>query len=345
MRKFNTISFVCILCLAVSGFSQIVTSILPGDNIAPDDPNIPIKNDVYDPDGSSWTWRYYPESTSEPQHRDLGQSFTVNEAFTLDKIYIEIENELINTQAQFDAIENAAFHMDFYKFNAVGDFWPSDTLWSQSGTLPADFDSSYIKGTYDDPNVLFITLVFDIEDYALEAGTVYGFLLKFDELKSNQTLNFNKTHADDYYVEGALYFVPFGGTRENMLMETPQHPGENPRRDLNFWVVKGEDDPSPVEEDVRSSSDFLLAQNYPNPFNPTTTIDYAIPQSGNVRLSVYDIMGKKIKTLVNHVESAGTHTIAWDATDNAGHSVPSGTYIYKLEYSDHVLHQKLLLLK
>ncbi len=345
MRKIVTITLMSIFCLTVTGFSQIVTSTLTGDNILPDDPNIPIKNDVYDPDGSSWTWKFYPESPSEPQHRDLGQSFTTADAFTLDEIYIEIENDLINTQAQFDALENAAFHMDFYTFNAVNDIWPSDTLWTQSGTLPAELDSAYIKGTYYDNDVLFITMVFDIEDYALEAETVYGFLLKFDELRSNQTLNFNKTHADDYFVGGALYFVPFSGTRENMVMEDPQHPGENPRRDLNFWIVKAEDDPTPVQEKVKATPGFMLAQNYPNPFNPETTIEYSTPQSGKVKLTVYDVTGKEIKTLVNHAESAGSHSITWNAADNAGNTVPSGTYIYKLEYGDHVLHHKLLLLK
>lgn len=83
---------------------------------------------------------------------------------------------------------------------------------------------------------------------------------------------------------------------------------------------------------AKKASKFELSQNYPNPFNPTTTIKYRINNPGKVKLTVYNLLGEKVKTLVNeNMSTAGTHKVVWNATDNAGNRVPSGVYFYKLE--------------
>jgi hypothetical protein len=71
---------------------------------------------------------------------------------------------------------------------------------------------------------------------------------------------------------------------------------------------------------------FELSQNYPNPFNPTSTIKFAIPKNARVNLSVYNVLGQKVAELVNSVQTAGYHTVQWNATDFA-----SGVYIYRLK--------------
>ena len=77
-------------------------------------------------------------------------------------------------------------------------------------------------------------------------------------------------------------------------------------------------------------TDFALGQNYPNPFNPSTTIPYQIPASAHVRLEVFNLLGQRLATLVDGVQSAGAHTVQWDATDAAGRAVGAGVYIYRL---------------
>ncbi len=89
-----------------------------------------------------------------------------------------------------------------------------------------------------------------------------------------------------------------------------------------------------------SPANFSLDQNYPNPFNPTTTITYRIPVVSNVRLEIYDILGREVKALVNERQTAGSHYV----TFNAG-SLPSGVYIYKLQAGNYSNTKKLLLLK
>jgi hypothetical protein len=85
---------------------------------------------------------------------------------------------------------------------------------------------------------------------------------------------------------------------------------------------------------------YSLAQNYPNPFNPTTTINYQIPQSGFVSITLYDILGKEITTLVNEVQSAGSYLVNFD-----GKNLQSGIYFYSIQAGDFVETKKMLLLK
>ena len=90
---------------------------------------------------------------------------------------------------------------------------------------------------------------------------------------------------------------------------------------------------------------YALKQNYPNPFNPITKIQYQLPQDNIVKLSVYDIMGRKVKTLVNSTQSAGYKTIVWDATNDQGSMVSAGMYIYTIEAGDFRKTKKMILLK
>ena len=76
---------------------------------------------------------------------------------------------------------------------------------------------------------------------------------------------------------------------------------------------------------------FALTSNYPNPFNPATTIQYALPQAADVQLTVYNVVGQPVRTLVAEHQSAGRYLVEWDATDDSGHSLSSGLYFYRLQ--------------
>jgi hypothetical protein len=86
--------------------------------------------------------------------------------------------------------------------------------------------------------------------------------------------------------------------------------------------------------------EYSLSQNYPNPFNPVTQIDYQIPESGNVKISIFNALGKEVNVLVNESQNAGDHKIVWNASE-----FPSGVYIYKLEAGSFVSNKKMILIK
>jgi 6-phosphogluconolactonase (cycloisomerase 2 family) len=92
--------------------------------------------------------------------------------------------------------------------------------------------------------------------------------------------------------------------------------------------------------------EYRLQQNYPNPFNPVTTIRYELPQDAHVRLTIYDLLGREVTTLVNQAQSAGVYNLPWHGLNCYGAPVASGIYIYRLEAGrDFVQSRKMLLLK
>ena len=90
---------------------------------------------------------------------------------------------------------------------------------------------------------------------------------------------------------------------------------------------------------------FALHQNYPNPFNPTTKISYDLPEESLVTLSIYDLMGRKVRTLVNSEQTIGFKNIQWNATNDNGQPVPAGMYIYTIQAGEFRQTKKMVLLK
>ena len=105
-------------------------------------------------------------------------------------------------------------------------------------------------------------------------------------------------------------------------------------RMLDTFTVTGVNNPVNIEP-----RNYALEQNYPNPFNPSTTIRYQIPKDGLVTLKVYDVLGRKVKTLVNSYQSAGEHFVKFD-----GRGLASGVYFYSLTAGDFSQTKKMILL-
>ena len=87
-------------------------------------------------------------------------------------------------------------------------------------------------------------------------------------------------------------------------------------------------------------NEFALSQNYPNPFNPTTTIEFALPDVSDVKITIYNVRGQVVATLVDGRLEAGYHAVTWNATQKA-----SGVYFYRIEARDFIETKKMVLLK
>jgi len=90
---------------------------------------------------------------------------------------------------------------------------------------------------------------------------------------------------------------------------------------------------------------FTLSQNYPNPFNPTTTIEYSVPSRTDVTIEIFNVLGQRVRTLVNEEKTAGSYRVEWNGRSDDGRSLSSGVYLYRFETGDFIDTKKMLLLK
>jgi hypothetical protein len=93
------------------------------------------------------------------------------------------------------------------------------------------------------------------------------------------------------------------------------------------------------------SGDFVLYQNYPNPFNAQTQIEYFLPEAAPVNVSIYNLYGQKVRTLVDELQSAGRQQVLWTGTDDLDQSAGSGVYLLRLQAGAHIMTQRILLVK
>ena len=86
-----------------------------------------------------------------------------------------------------------------------------------------------------------------------------------------------------------------------------------------------------LTEDISLPNKFVLHQNFPNPFNPTTTLHYDLPEDALVNITIYDILGREVRTLVNQTQDAGYRSVIWDATNDYSMPVSAGIYLYQIQ--------------
>jgi VCBS repeat-containing protein len=108
--------------------------------------------------------------------------------------------------------------------------------------------------------------------------------------------------------------------------------------------VSGEEEAGPAAPEALPEA-FGLEQNAPNPFNPTTTIRYSLPEGADVRLVIYNILGQRVKTLVNGAQGPGRYTVVWDGRDDAGRPAATGMYVYRLQAGAFAQARKMLFAK
>ncbi len=92
-------------------------------------------------------------------------------------------------------------------------------------------------------------------------------------------------------------------------------------------------------------TEFALHDNYPNPFNPTTTFRFDVPEVSDVTLSIYNMLGQRVRTFNYQNTSAGYHSVTWNATNDYGEQVGAGVYLYQLRANQFVKTRKMVLLK
>ena len=110
------------------------------------------------------------------------------------------------------------------------------------------------------------------------------------------------------------------------------------------WLIKVENPIAEIKESYIPHI-FVFHQNYPNPFNPTTSLAYDLPKNELVNITIYDMKGRMVKTLINGLQTAGYKSVQWNATNRQGQQVSAGLYLYTIEAGEFRQTNKMILLK
>jgi len=199
-----------------------------------------------------------------------------------------------------------------------------------------------------------------------------------DSVQTDECFYWENTYDSDpgdfatftlFYSTDSLFFndvkeIPIHTTAGDTVKYCP--PGFLHKAQKYFWKVAAEDNTSLLtwgsNSDERAfsfytigakrnlskftgPSDFFLYQNSPNPFNTITRIKYEVSEYSNVEIAIYDVLGKRLKVLVNTKSSAGLYETAWDGTDKSGLHLPGGMYLCRMTAKGFIEHRKVLLLR
>ena len=198
-----------------------------------------------------------------------------------------------------------------------------------------------------------LTLQYDAATYEfLEARESDGNLLKSDSGQETLFLTSNRTPGELNI--GAVRTDGQGATGNGRLVEltfkargTPSASDFRVSENVLVGVDRAVDILSRVEiGHLKPLPDqYRLNQNMPNPFNPSTAIGYQLPEAGQVRLAIYNLLGQEVRVLVNERKDAGSFTATWDGSDALGRRVASGIYLYRIQAGSFSATRRMLLLK
>lgn len=188
--------------------------------------------------------------------------------------------------------------------------------------VPSNFAASEIKGE----GVSAVELTWDAnEDEDFRFYTMYK-----NGAQVLQTIDLSYVDTD----------VNIGDEPTYGLTATDFATNESEAAQVTLMVTSVDDKPTNA-----TPTEFALRQNYPNPFNPQTTIEYQLPENTHVTIAIYDMRGRKVRTLISSDMKAGYHKVIWNARDEAGSSVSSGVYFYKIKTNEFLATYKMILLK
>lgn len=167
---------------------------------------------------------------------------------------------------------------------------------------------------------------------------------------SGKTVGFDLTDGQGMYqitgfVDGRYTIQATKVRFRSQVAEILYSPNAAGTQLANFTLEHATTSVETFEEQEALPVKFELGANYPNPFNPSTRIYFGLPQAQEVRLTVYNVLGREVKELLNGYVEAGRHSLEWNGTDNAGKPVASGIYFYALQAGQTRLVRKMVLSK
>jgi len=221
-----------------------------------------------------------------------------------------------------------------------------DTLYKLPVKYPSTWKSSYADTTFVQVTlppllgggVMYLIPVSVTNHRVTYTVDAYG-TMKMPGGTTEQALRIKRVDSTDVGVGVKYIFVSDRLSRVEVTAKDAAQPssGVIEIKDVIMWNVAI---PTGVETAGNIPSGYELMQNYPNPFNPSTAVSFQLPVASQVRLVVYDLLGREVATLVNEQKAAGVYTVPFDATGLA-----SGTYVYRVQAGSFVESKKMILMR
>jgi hypothetical protein len=201
------------------------------------------------------------------------------------------------------------------------------------GTRAENFDFATAKIDNENNNVVLgmIPMIYgENTDLMPGEGEIARLIFRVDD-QNLETLELNAVTLEGH--EPMFVYTEMVDGKGMTMVSTPEFPGTI----IALAGAQNEPEVMPVA--------FALKQNAPNPFNPSTGIAFDLPVASQVRLEILNILGQKVRTLVNEYREAGSHTVIWDGRDDYGSTTASGVYFYRIEAGEHQAVKKMMMLK
>ena len=148
----------------------------------------------------------------------------------------------------------------------------------------------------------------------------------------------NPGHGSNYIYHSAIDGLHVTAMTAGSFRESLEDPE-------NYLWKQTTSNQAEIENDAGLPKEFSISSNYPNPFNPSTQIQYELPYEEKVQITIFDLYGRKVNTLINENRPAGTHVVTWNGKDKSGRTVSSGVYFYKISAGNFIQTKKMTLIR
>ena len=292
--------------------------------------------------------------------RRVNNWITVN-AYLFNATFDDSLSCEIQVNPEFGSSENALIEAETYgvEIGRLPTCLRNDveTVWIHLGTEPFGGGNNNLlihtgmAADYISDGILEETLIHEASHTSLDAyhASSTGWL-NAQSLDNNFISNYAQDNPDrEDIAESFLVYLAVQYRSDRISQETSQTITQTiPNRieyfnDQSFNMY-------PVEAILSTDRDviplqYVLHQNHPNPFNPVTTLRYDLPENSLVNITIYDMLGRQVKTLVNQTQDAGFKSVIWNATNDYGKPVSAGVYLYQIQADEFVQTKKMVLLK
>ncbi|NOX89902.1 MAG: T9SS type A sorting domain-containing protein [Calditrichaeota bacterium] len=302
-----------------------------------------------------------PESAGGPEEEGWDYNSTDmmwNAIFVIDADYLYISakvtdddlnatgsDPIVGGQAWMgDALE---FYMGFYDLRnlkayhgykdvmnpGTADYRISFTVWGEVQSASAKYDFPGLEST--------IFQSFTGDGYIIEAR------IALDSLALDGNIDVTDGFLFPLRIDGTDLDPSHGDESRTLITQWGGMGGntEDWLRPSSWGLLEVINGPTAVDEVAGTVRSFKLYDNYPNPFNPSTNIRFDLPKTTDVHVEIFNILGQKVRTLVNKKMVSGTHTVTWDGKDDRGNTLSSGIYLLKFRGGEFSASHKMVLLK